>query len=123
MNAELENCADCAAVPGAAHEDGCDWARCPCCGEQRLMLELSGDEHTNRPAIWHGIDPKTEVAHKLNWWTTAAGIDHLVEDYTRVLYAEGLKQITWDPEAQRYAIGVIDEAALDRVANDPRNRR
>jgi hypothetical protein len=36
------------------------------------------------------------VARKLRWWTVAAGIDHLVEDHTRVLFADGLGQITWE---------------------------
>ena len=83
--ADLETCPGCRAAPGADHGD------------------------------WHGVDQRAEVARQLGWWTTAAGIDHLVEDYTKVLVAAALGQITWDPQAQRYAIGQIDEAAIDRA--------
>jgi Domain of unknown function (DUF397) len=107
----LETCRGCDAAPGTNHGAECDWARCPECGEQLIMCSEHAD--SDRPARWHGVDQRAEVARKLNWWTTAVGIDHLVEDYTRVLFADGLEQITWDPEAQRYVIGQINEAAID----------
>lgn len=105
---DLSTCLGCGVAPGADHEDDCDHARCPGCGEQYLMC----GEHGDRPARWHGTDQRAEVARGLGWWTTATGIDHLVEDYTRVLFAVMLGQVTWDPQAQRYMIGQIDEAAL-----------
>ena len=108
MSIELENCDGCGAKPGADHGEGCDHARCPECGEQDIMCGES-----SRPARWHGVDPRDEVARKLGWWTPFAGFDHLVEDDTRVMFAEVLEQITWNPEAQRYDVGVIDEAAID----------
>jgi hypothetical protein len=105
----LHNCSGCGVPPGCDHEDGCDHAMCPECGQQRLMH----DEHeSSRPSRWHGIDPAAQVCRQLGWWTTAAGIDHLVEDYTRVLFAEG-RGVTWDPDAQRYRIGQVDESAID----------
>lgn len=112
MTTELEPCPGCGSGPGSDHGDECDHARCPECGEQLIGCHEHGD--SNRPARWHGVDQRAEVARKLGWWTTAAGIDHLVEDYTRVLYADGLGQITWDPQDQRYVIGEIDNAVLDQ---------
>lgn len=118
MAPELHDCYGCGAAPGANHDEECDRARCPDCGEQLIMC----DEHEDcdRPARWHGIDQRAEVAQRLDWWTTAAGIDHLVEDYTRVLFADALGQITWDPQAQRYVIGQIDEAAIDAAGRGSR---
>ncbi|NUR59411.1 MAG: hypothetical protein HOV87_12195 [Catenulispora sp.] len=105
-------CPGCQVAPGHAHEDTCAHARCPACGEQAL----TDDCDTDQPALWHGVDQRAEVARALNWWTTAPGVDHLVEDYTRVLFAIAYDQIAWEPQAQRYVIGQIDEAMLDRVA-------
>lgn len=106
----LHNCPGCRVPPDADHGDGCGHALCPECGEQRIFH----DEHdAARPSRWHGISPADEVAQKLGWWRTFPGIDHLVEDDNRVGFAADLGQITWDPEAQRYRIGQIDEAALD----------
>lgn len=114
-------------MPEAPHHQDCDHAACPDCGEQLLFHDCeqwpAGVDGPDRPAIWHGVNPQAEVARALSWWTTAVGIDHLVEDYTRVLIAEGTGQITWDRNTQRYVIGTIDEAAIDRVLGDPRNRR
>jgi hypothetical protein len=106
----LRDCGGCGIPPGGDHLDECDHALCPECGEQRIFH----DEHeSDRPSRWHGISPQKEVAQRLGWWTTAIGIDHLVEDYTRVLFADALGQIAWDRETQRFRIGQIDEVALD----------
>ena len=105
-----ERCPGCHAAPHKSHDDWCDHARCPECGEQLIQC----DEHdSSRRARWHGVDQRAEVARKLSWWTTAVGIDHLVEDYTRVLFASALGMITWDAKDQCYAIGQVDEAGLD----------
>jgi anti-sigma regulatory factor (Ser/Thr protein kinase) len=110
----LEQCPGCSAGPGTDHGDWCDHACCPECGEQ--LIACSEHAASTRPARWHGLNPKAEVARTLNWWTTAVGIDHLVEDYTRVLFAIALGQVVWDPQAQRYDIGQVDEAAIDAAA-------
>lgn len=106
-----DTCDGCGAEPGTYHLDNCDHAACPGCGEQLLMC---GDccAQAELPARWHGTDQRAAVARHFGWWTTAAGIDHPVEDYTRVLFAIALGQITWDRDRQHYTIGVIDEAAL-----------
>jgi hypothetical protein len=111
MTTDLEECCGCRAMPGGDHGEGCDHARCPECGEQ--LIQCGDHADSDRPARWHGVDQRAEVARELNWWTTAVGIDYLVEDYTRVLFAAALGQITWDPQAQRYVIGQIDNARLD----------
>lgn len=77
--------------------------------------EPAEDGCNPRSALWHGYDQQAWVARTLGWWTTAAGIDHLVEDYTRVMYAVSLGQVTWDRDTQAYTIGSIDEAMLDRA--------
>lgn len=122
MNTALENCPGCGVAAGKNHDDNCDHAVCPDCGEQLLMHDCEhwadDAEGPDRPALWHGVDQQAEVARTLNWWTTATGIDHLVEDYTRVVVATALGQVTWDPRAQKYAIGQVDDAELDRaIAN------
>jgi hypothetical protein len=64
-----------------------------------------------------GTDQEAVVARKLGWWTTVAGIDHPVEDYTRVTFACGLGQVTWNRETQHHDIGQIDAAAIVRAMN------
>jgi hypothetical protein len=117
MQTELKECGDCQAAPGEAHDEDCDHAACPDCGEQLFMHECEhwpeDADGPDRPARWHGVDPRTEVARTLDWWTTATGIDHLVEDYTRVIFAIALGQVTWDPQAQKYVIGQVNEAAIN----------
>jgi hypothetical protein len=72
----------------------------------------------DRPALWSGVNPRAEVARALNWWTTADGIDHLVEYYNRVECAIELGQIVWDQREQLYIVIHIDETALDlAIAN------
>lgn len=119
MSTDLEDCPGCLAKPGTPHGQDCDHAACPACGEQLLFHDCehwpSDADGPKRPSIWHGVNPQAEVARAQGWWTTASGIDHLVEDYTRVVIAEGLGQITWDSDAQKYSIGRINEAELDRA--------
>ena len=86
------------------------------------MQRIQCDEHSEstRPAIWHGIGADAAVARSRNWWTTIVGIDHPVEDYTRVMVADALGMIAWDPVEQFYYVDEIDEARLD--ASMKRNR-
>lgn len=118
MQFTLEECYGCGVSPGTAHEDDCDHARCPDCGDQLFFHDCDhwpeDADGPDRPAIWHGVDPRAEVARTLGWWTTAAGIDEPVEDHIRVLTAEALGQIRWNPDKQRYDLHAIDETAIDR---------
>src|SRR5437870_2353743 len=50
--AKLSNCHDCGAKPGAKHLDGCDVARCPRCGHQRLSCDCI--------YIVNGMNPATQ---------------------------------------------------------------
>lgn len=119
MEKAVKHCLGCAVLPGQPHHENCDHACCPDCGEQLFWHECpewpEGAEGPDRPALWHGIDPRAEVARTLDWWTLASGVDGPVENYTRVSYAVHLGQVTWDPQAQRYVIGKVDEIALDRA--------
>ncbi|HEX6359507.1 hypothetical protein [Actinophytocola sp.] len=108
--APLTNCNGCRVAPGTDHTDTCDHARCPACGEQRAMC----DEHDDaRAALWHGVDQRAAVARQFGWWKDVVGLSRRYEDDTRVLFAEGLGQVTWNPVTQAYDVGTIDEAALD----------
>lgn len=114
MQTTLETCPGCLANVDSPHGDGCDHAKCPGCGEQLIFhdCEVGGQD---QPAIWHGVDPRAEVARELNWWTTAVGIDHLVEDYTRVVVAVAMDMVRWNPDTQRHDIGTVDNAEIDRA--------
>src|SRR5580765_2865153 len=63
----LRKCGDCAALPGYEHSFGCDVARCPLCGVQRLQC----DEHarSKSPAIWNGVWPGEVECVEYNLWT------------------------------------------------------
>lgn len=109
----MRNCYGCQAAPGQDHGIYCDQALCPDCGE--FSEECPGDDEcpggdSGQPAVWHGIDPVEEVAHQLNWWITPT----CIADTSRVIAAIALDQITWDPGTQRYTVGAIDNARLDR---------
>jgi hypothetical protein len=115
----LEACPGCIAEPGQPHGEDCDHALCPDCGEQLLFHDCehwpANADGPNRPAIWHGINPMAEVARAQGWWTTATNIGHLVEDYTRVMFAEVLGQISWAPTTQRYVVERINNTELDQA--------
>jgi hypothetical protein len=113
---QLLECGGCMAVPSTAHGQDCDHAHCPECGEQWIMCGHESD----RMSVWRGVDERAAVAHQQNWWTTRTDIDHLVEDYTRVIIAISLGQITWDAEAQTYRVVRIDNAELDRHGENGR---
>lgn len=115
---DLGPCGGCGAPPGGVHGEECDWALCPACGEQRGSCDHAGER---LPAsLWHGLDPRRDVARQLGWWTTAVGIDHLVEDYTRVFFARHLGQVTWNPETQELDFWRIDEDAIDEAGRKAR---
>ncbi len=63
---ELTACHDCAVLPGYEHADGCDVARCPECGMQRLQCEEHED--STLPAIWTGIWPGVIECVEYDLW-------------------------------------------------------
>lgn len=105
----LTSCPGCRVIPGEYHEKMCDHALCPECGDQDIACGES-----SRPALWHGASQAAQVARELNWWTYANDLGRFIEDHARVITAEMLGQITWNPDLQRYSIGMIDESELDR---------
>lgn len=94
----LEECLGCRVQPGEYHDDGCDHAHCPGCGEQ-LLLHDCGD--SDRPSIWRGIDPDEAAAVRGNlfYWHPAPDIQRWVPDGTR---ARALYE--WDPTEQKFLV-------------------
>lgn len=39
-----ENCHDCNCPPGGYHHPGCDWEKCPRCGEQAISCDCNDYE-------------------------------------------------------------------------------
>jgi hypothetical protein len=77
-------CPDCVVVPGAQHEEGCDVARCPLCGQQDLgCTEQVGEDDPTSPmvcgntgqertpgdmTVWTGVWPGVEECIEFGWW-------------------------------------------------------
>src|SRR5699024_6887795 len=103
MQFTLEECPGCQVAVGMTHDNDCDHARCPDCGEQLFFHDCDhwpeDADGPDRPAMWHGVDPRIEVARARDWWTTISMLtgSEEAEDCTRVLIAEALGQITWNP--------------------------
>ena len=70
---ELTICHDCGVLPGYEHSDGCDVARCPECGIQRLQCEEHED--STLPAIWTGIWPGEIECVEYDLWSKWVGKD------------------------------------------------
>ncbi len=62
----LRSCGDCAALPGYEHGEGCDVARCPLCGIQRLQCYKHS--RSTKPSIWTGIWPGKIECVEHNLW-------------------------------------------------------
>ena len=72
------SCQDCGAVPGTAHLDGCDTARCLSTGHQRLScpefgwtdppVGVPGPAHDCGQDIWTGQWPGEADAIRLGWY-------------------------------------------------------
>jgi len=60
-----ETCHDCGVSIGEAHLDGCDCARCPECGGQRLTCFHHEDNQT--PVIWTGYWPGEQECIEFGW--------------------------------------------------------
>lgn len=83
-------CPDCQVEPGAAHQDGCDVARCRTCGWQRLN---HNGHRKGFGAVWTGEWPGLEDVQRL-------GLRDLNE--LASLSAQGFFQ--WSKKSQRWDV-------------------
>jgi hypothetical protein len=103
-------CPDCGVAIGAAHDDGCDVARCHATGRQRLSCD---HEHDCGAEAWTGTWPGVVECVELGLWAhfvpngnpswRPCGPDHpnAVPDLNR-LVREGV----WDKTAKRWTMAV-----------------
>lgn len=78
----LHKCGDCAVLPGYPHSEGCDVARCPICGTQRL--QCYDHEESRRPSIWTGVWPgELECAEYGLWAKFVYADDGKLVDYIK----------------------------------------
>lgn len=62
-------CPDCSVKPSEPHELGCDVARCPACGIQRLQCDAHADDQSlDALAVWTGVWPGTVECGREGWW-------------------------------------------------------
>lgn len=96
MDHKFETCGGCGAEPGKPHQDDCDWAHCPGCGEQLLLHDCGGSD---RPSLWPGMRPDEIAARDLDiwYWHPAPDINTWVPDTTRAGAC-----CAWDPIKQRF---------------------
>ncbi|MEU4511749.1 hypothetical protein AB0G05_19835 [Nonomuraea wenchangensis] len=103
-------CPDCAAEPGQPHQLGCDVARCPVCGVQRLSCSVH--EGAELFSIWTGRWPGAAECERLGYWATFApgtgwiscNRDHpgATHDLNR-LYVEAARGLLrWDVSRQEF---------------------
>lgn len=64
----MNNCHDCNAAPGTAHEPGCDVERCPSCGHQRISCDCEYDEAVP-PLLWTGMWPGEDECIAWGWYS------------------------------------------------------
>lgn len=100
-NIELRTCGDCGALPGYAHDNNCDVARCPLCGEQRLQCYIH--KRSKIPSIWTGIYPGEVECIEYGLWSKFVYIDNgKPVDYMK------------EPAQQRKAYWVVKTTAEDQ---------
>ncbi|KAA0888065.1 hypothetical protein [Oryzomonas rubra] len=101
---EIRDCPDCGVEPGAVHRAGCDIARCPECGRQKISCGHSSSVH----AVWDGEYPGIMDCRRLGLWAifdgehfTPCGADEpgAIEDLNR-LYRE----YVWNKSTQQFEL-------------------
>lgn len=91
-----EECPGCRVTPGEHHDDECDHAHCPGCGEQLLMHDC-GD--SDRPSLWHGDNPAAIKAHELGWMEKHPA-PNISGPVPQEAYVRALRD--WDPTTQTW---------------------
>lgn len=125
MNVTITICADCHANPGQPHEDGCDVARCPDCGRQRIDCA----RHPSAvPAIWTGLFPGVVEAAREGWWhrwdAERGWVDcawdepSAVPNVARVVQEAEAGKLIWDRASQLW---VRPTPAAMRIAREGRD--
>lgn len=107
-------CPDCHVEPGSPHDIGCDVARCPACGIQRLQCHThADDESLDLLAVWTGVWPGAEECRREDWWAywsehdgwVQCDADHpdATEDLNKLVVA-GLsrRDLMWSRERQQW---------------------
>lgn len=103
-------CPDCAVRPGDLHQDGCDVARCPTTGKQRLTCDQGDD----RCRSWC----RTRWTGRLPEPATADGADPADDAAAHQLLVQICHMYDYTPPDPGVRIGVADLADIDRMTRD-----
>lgn len=101
--------------PGSPHEVGCDVARCPACGIQRLQCDdHTDDQSLDALAVWTGRWPGVAECEREGWWCiwrpgsggwVSCEPDHpeARPDLNRLLIAAlSRRELVWSREQQQW---------------------
>jgi hypothetical protein len=90
-----DDCPDCGVTPGQGHLEGCDVARCPECGWQRI-----GGRHvpTAGWGTWTGLWPGVIECREFGYLMSGP----LPEDLNALSIAASRGEVVWDRQAQRW---------------------
>lgn len=107
-------CPDCWAEPGSPHTIGCDVARCPACGTQRLQChEHDEDRSLDALAIWTGRWPGEVECEREGLWCVwrpynggwvpcEPGHPEAHPDMNTLRIAAGRRELVWSREHQQW---------------------
>lgn len=112
MNEFLPHCPDCDVTVGQPHESGCDVARCPECGMQRIGCTEPGHDVDDDRAVWTGLWPGVAECRRYGWYAVFVPGDGwlsstpdqpgAVEDLNRLVRAGMTGELAWDRTAQEF---------------------
>lgn len=110
MTAQHDACPDCQVAPGGPHHEGCDVARCPVCGTQRL--QCSEHQPAEMSSIWTGRWPGDAECERLGWYcywdgprgwvSCSADRAGAVGDLNRLLLAGLRGELAWSRDKQEW---------------------
>jgi predicted Zn-ribbon and HTH transcriptional regulator len=89
-------CPDCGVHVGLPHEQGCDVARCPECGTQRIQCDEPGHDIDDDRAVWTGLWPGLAECRRLGWYVGGR------EDLNRLAFAGATGELSWDSTRQEF---------------------